>query len=297
MKKIFICFLLFVFGQVNGQEEIRLYQAIPNSKPSENMEKSVKGADGKIRISQVSVPEMTMYTPPHPNGTAVIICPGGGYGILAASHEGSDVAKVFNEWDVTAFVLKYRLPDDKIMLDKSIAPLQDAERAIQLVRENAKKWNINPKKIGIMGFSAGGHLAASLSTRYNEVLIENPRRTSLRPDFSILIYPVISFTDSLTHMGSRNNLIGKNPSPATIRKYSNELQVNKRTPPAFLVHAKDDKGVPWQNSQAYYDALRKFKIPAQVKYYEKGGHGFGMNNPTSDEKWMEDLKAWMSGLK
>ncbi len=297
MNKILFCFLLFVFGRVSAQEEIRLYQVIPNSKPSENMEKSLTGANGIVRISQVSIPEMTMYTPAHPNGMAVIICPGGGYGMLAASHEGSDVAKVFTGWGITAFVLKYRLPDDKIMLDKSIAPLQDAERAIQLVREHAKKWDINPKKIGIMGFSAGGHLAASLSTRYSEVLIENPHRTSLRPDFSILIYPVISFTDSLTHMGSRNNLIGKTPSPTTIRKYSNELQVNKRTPPAFLVHAKDDKTVPWHNSQVYYDALRKFKIPAQVKYYEKGGHGFGMNNPTSSEKWMEDLKAWMIGLK
>ena len=155
-----------------------------------------------------------MYTPAAVNErkAAVIICPGGGYARLAASHEGSDVAKTFNEWGITAFVLKYRLPDDTIMIDKSIGPLQDAQRAIQLVRENAAKWNIDPSKIGIMGFSAGGHLAATASTHFSKAVIDNPYNISLRPDFSILGYPVISFTDSLAHMGSRNNLIGKNAS-------------------------------------------------------------------------------------
>lgn len=297
MKYSFLFFFLLLSVITMAQKEISLYDAIPNSKPAENTEKSQTGADGILRISNVSVPTLTIYKPEKPNGTAVIICPGGGYRILAASHEGSDVAKVFNEWGITAFVLKYRLPDDKIMLDKSIAPLQDAERAIQLVRQNAKAWEVNPKKIGIMGFSAGGHLAASLSTRYNEHLISNPKKISLRPDFSVLIYPVISFTDSLGHTGSRENLIGKKPSEWKIKKYSNELNVNKKTPPAFLVHAKDDKGVSFDNSVAYQQALEKNNVPVKIKLFEKGGHGFGMINKTTDEKWMDDLKLWMKERK
>lgn len=297
MKYSFLFFFLLLSVITMAQKEIPLYDAIPNSKPAENTEKSQTGADGVLRISNVSVPTLTIYKPEKPNGTAVIICPGGGYRILAASHEGSDVAKVFNEWGITAFVLKYRLPDDKIMLDKSIAPLQDAERAIQLVRQNAKAWEVNPKKIGIMGFSAGGHLAASLSTRYDEHLISNPKKISLRPDFSVLIYPVISFTDSLGHTGSRENLIGKKPSEWKIKKYSNELNVNKKTPPAFLVHAKDDKGVSFDNSVAYQQALEKNNVPVKIKLFEKGGHGFGMINKTTDEKWMDDLKLWMKERK
>lgn len=293
---LFVLSLLFSFT-VMSQQVIPLYDVVPNSKPSENIEKSERGADGILRIRNVSMPSITVYSPQKPNGTAVIICPGGGYGILAASHEGSDVASVFNDWGITAFVLKYRLPDDKIMLDKSIAPLQDAQRAIQLVRQNAKTWGIDAKKIGIMGFSAGGHLAASLSTRYDEHLIANANKISLKPNFSILIYPVISFVDSLTHKGSRENLIGKKPTEWKIEKYSNELHVNKKTPPAFLVHAKDDKAVPYSNSMAYQKALQKHKVPVHVKLFENGGHGFGMINKTSEEKWMDELKEWMIKMK
>ncbi|GAB3428972.1 hypothetical protein GCM10027516_35870 [Niabella aquatica] len=278
---------------IQAQDTIPLYNVVPNSKPFTSEEKSETGTDGVTRVSQVSVPEMIMFKPVHPNGTAVIICPGGGYGILAVTHEGLDVAKALNEWGITAFVLKYRLPNDQIMMNRAIGPLQDAERAIQLVREHAKQWGIHSKKIGIMGFSAGGHLAASLSTRYQEPLIENHKRISFRPDFSVLVYPVISFTDSLTHMGSRNNLIGKNPSAYQIKKYSNELNIDKRTPPAFLVHAKDDKAVPVGNTMAYYDALKVQKIPTEIKIYNKGGHGFGMHNKMEAGNWMDDLKKWM----
>ncbi|MGJ7030047.1 alpha/beta hydrolase [Niabella hirudinis] len=297
MKKIAMSLaaVLILHTMVNAQQEIALYTTVPNAKPADNLEQSETGADGITRINSVSVPTITVYRPAKAlrNGPAVIICPGGGYAILAVSHEGVQVAKAFNEWGVTAFVLKYRLPDDRIMEDKSIGPLQDAERAVQWVREHAKEYQVDPRKVGIMGFSAGGHLAATLSTHYAETLISNPKKISLRPDFSVLVYPVISFTDSLMHRGSRDRLIGKSPSAEMIRKYSNELQVNKKTPPAFLVHAKDDKGVPWQNSQHYYEALRVHKIAAQVFYYEKGGHGFGMNNKTSELKWMDVLKNWM----
>jgi acetyl esterase/lipase len=212
MKKLIaILFVhVLVYGPSYAQLTIPLYDKIPNSKPTITKE-TAETMDGILRIKDVSIPTITMYKAEHPSAkkTAVIICPGGGYGMLAASHEGSDVAQAFNSWGITAFVLKYRLPDDSIMINKENGPLQDAQRALQLVRQNAKLWDIDPGKIGIMGFSAGGHLAATASTHFNKPVIDNPDNISLRPDFSLLIYPVISFTDSLTHMGSRNNLIGK----------------------------------------------------------------------------------------
>ena len=282
-------------AKLSAQESIPLYKQVPNSKPVANHEKSELGKDGILRISKVSEPVLLAFLPPKEkaNGTAVIICPGGGYGILAASHEGTDVAKVFNEWGVTAFVLKYRLPDDSIMQNKEISPLQDAQRAIQLVRTDAKKWGVATNKIGIMGFSAGGHLASTAGTHFNKAVIDNKKGTSLRPDFMVLLYPVISFSDSLAHMGSRINLIGKDASAEKINYYSNELQVTKETPATFLVHAKDDGGVKVQNSIVFYDALQKNGVPAEIHLYEKGGHGFGMNNKTSSDKWMDWLKTWM----
>ncbi|MFT3904566.1 MAG: alpha/beta hydrolase [Niabella sp.] len=298
MKYVFPFLSLFVFSMIYAQTEIPLYDVVPNNKKTDLVEKHDTLENGSVLISNVVSPTITMYQPSHPNGTAVIICPGGGYAYLASVHEGHDVAKKLNEWGITAFVLKYRLPNTKINMDKSIAPLQDAERAIQLVRQNAKKWKLNPKKVGIMGFSAGGHLAASLSTRYDEVLLTPVKKAPLRPDFSVLIYPVISFEDSLTHKGSRNNLIGAKPSEYKIRQYSNELRVNKKTPPAFLVHAKDDGAVPYQNSIRYYEALLHNGITAsRLKLFEKGGHGFGMNNPTTSEKWMDDLQDWLKEQK
>ncbi len=296
MKMIILAFLISISGMLQSQDTIKLYQVVPNSKPSTVKEQSETDAGGITRISNVTTPEMIMYQPEKPNGTAVLICPGGGYRILAISHEGHDVAKVLSKWGVTAFVLKYRLPDDKTMMNKSIGPLQDAERAMQIIRTNAKKWGINAKKIGVMGFSAGGHLAASLSVKYKEQLIENPKHISFRPDFSVLVYPVISFTDSLTHSGSRDNLIGKTPSSFLIKKYSNELLVDKKTPPAFLVHAKDDGAVPVGNSIAYYNALQQLHIPSAIRYFDKGGHGFGMYNKKETGEWMDDLKAWMKQL-
>ncbi|MGN7786224.1 alpha/beta hydrolase [Niabella sp. 22666] len=293
MKKVLVFILILASNMLYAQETIKLYDVVPNSKTSDITEKSETAADGITRVSQVVSPEIIMYRPEKPNGTAVLICPGGGYRILAITHEGHDVAKVFNQWGVTAFVLKYRLPDDKIMMDKTIGPLQDAERCIQLIRQNAKQWGIDPRMVGVMGFSAGGHLAASLSTKYTLEVIENHKHISLRPDFSVLVYPVISFTDSLGHTGSRDNLIGKNPSPDKIKKFSNELLVNKKTPPAFLVHAKDDGAVPFGNSMVYYEALQKNKIPAAVRLFEKGGHGFGMHNKKEAGDWMSELQQWL----
>ncbi|HKZ68215.1 MAG TPA: alpha/beta hydrolase [Chitinophagaceae bacterium] len=294
-KLIAILFVhVLLYGPLSAQLTIALYDKIPNSKPTINTE-TAETTNGILRIKDVSVPTITMYKaePPSAKRTAVIICPGGGYGILAASHEGSDVAQVFNSWGITAFVLKYRLPDDSIMVNKETGPLQDAQRALQLVRQNANQWGIDPGKIGIMGFSAGGHLAATASTHFNKLAIDNPDNISLRPDFSLLIYPVISFTDSLTHMGSRNNLIGKNPLPEKVKEYSNELLVNGQTPPAFLVHASDDKAVKQENSIQYYNALQKNKIPAALHLFPEGGHGFGMNNKTTTDNWIDRLKNWL----
>jgi acetyl esterase/lipase len=301
MKRIILAFIYSCFFMTSfSQTVIPLYkESIPNSKPTQNEESSTYEGENKILIvHNVSRPSITVFLPPKEKaiGTAVIICPGGGYSILAASHEGYDVAKKFNEWGVTAFVLKYRIPDDKTMLNKEIGPLQDAQRAIQMIRERAKEWNINSNKIGIMGFSAGGHLASTVGTHFDKTLIENKNNTSLRPDFMILIYPVISFSDSIGHIGSRDNLLGKNPSPEKIKEYSNELQVTKTTPPAFLVHAGDDDAVKVHNSIYFYEAEQKNKIPAELHIYPKGGHGFGMNNPTTKDLWMERLRNWLNGL-
>lgn len=295
MKKYFIVFFLFsTMHSSFGQEVIPLYQTVPNGKPSVKRERSEVTA-GAIRVYGVIDPTLTVYqaVSKKANGAAVIICPGGGYSRLSITHEGYDVAKVFNEWGITAFVLKYRLPDDSIMIDKTIGPLQDAQRAIQIVRENAAKWNIDPHRIGIMGFSAGGHLAATTSTHYEQAVIDNPGAVSLRPDFSILIYPVISFADSIMHKGSRDNLLGLSPSSEKIATYSNELQVSQKTPPTFLVHASDDKSVVPANSIVYYQALLINKVAAELHIYQKGGHGFGMKNNTTNDQWMERLKNWM----
>jgi acetyl esterase/lipase len=215
--------------------------SIPNSIPGPDEEKSEINKEGILIISQVSRPTLSVYLPPKgkATGAAVVICPGGGYSILAAGHEGADVARRFNEMGVAAFVLKYRIPSPKTMQQPSIGPLQDAQRAIQLVREKATDWHINPRAIGIMGFSAGGHLASTAGTHFGNAVIPNPKQTSLRPDFMVLVYPVITFTDStVAHQGSRNNLLGQNATPEMINDFSNERQVTATTPPVFLCTPK-----------------------------------------------------------
>jgi acetyl esterase/lipase len=293
---IFFSGIIFFSDSLKGQEIITLYDGlIPNSKPSTDKEVSARNKDGLMITRFVSKPTLIWYKPVKISDkrSAVIICPGGGYGALASSSEGTDVAEALSKLGISAFVLKYRLPDDQIMVDKSIGPLQDAQRAIQLVREKAIEWNIDPSKIGIMGFSAGGHLASSLSNNFSPSLIANPLNTSLRPDFSLLIYPVISFTDGLANKGSRDNLIGKDPSEELKRKFSNELQVSAQTPHAFLVHASNDSPVPVANSIVYYQALLKLKIYSSLIIYPGGNHGFGMNNKSTSDRWMDDLQNWL----
>ena len=302
MKKRFVLFCSVMISTLvcYAQEIVSLYDDnVPNSISSTIQEVADTGKDGILRISKVTQPSLTVYTPPagKANGTAVIICPGGGYGILAFDHEGIKVAKVFADWGVTAFVLKYRLPNDAIMTNKAIGPLQDAQRAIQLVRVQAGRWKLNVNRIGIMGFSAGGHLASTAATHFDKGYIINPAKINLRPDFAILAYPVISFNNSMTHMGSRNNLLGLNPAADSIQLFSNELQVTSKTPPSFLMHAKDDKAVPVENSLAFISALEKAGVQHGSFFYEKGGHGFGLNNQTSDVKWMDKVREWMKKNK
>ena len=279
-------------------ETLPLYEnSVPNSIDAPNKE-NVTNTDGIMRIAKVSKPTITIYKPENPNGKAVIICPGGGYGILAWEKEGTKVAELFNQWGITAFVLKYRLPDDTTMIDKSLAPLQDAQQAIRMVRKNAAKWNINPKSIGIMGFSAGGHLASTAATHFAfNADKNNTDTTSVRPDFAILLYPVVSFDQTFTHKGSKFNLLGNNPNQEQTNYFSNELQVNSLTPPTFLVHAGDDGSVPVENSIRFYQACIKNKVPVEMHLYPKGGHGFGLNNKTTTDKWTERLENWLNNLK
>ncbi len=285
---------------LQAQTVMPLYPGqIPNSRPAPNEETSQYSDDGILSISKVSRPELTVYLPPKEKAVhvAIVVCPGGGYVNISAGHEGSDVARRLNEEGIAAFVLKYRIPDDHTMIKEEIGPLQDAQRAIQIVRSRSKEWGINPNRIGILGFSAGGHLAASAGTHFNKTYISNPQGISLRPDFMILIYPVISFTDSIGHIGSRDQLLGKNPSQEKIMNYSNELQVTDHTPPAFLVHAKDDDTVPYANSIVFAEALKKHRVPVKLFTFEKGGHGFGLINKTSDIRWMDLCLEWLKQLK
>ena len=272
-----------------------LYKKIPNY--IEAPDEEFTTVNGVLRISKVSIPGYSFFSAgkemPKP---CVIICPGGGYSILAAEHEGTDVAKYLNSIGVHALVLKYRIPSDRNQPDKKFAPLQDVQRAIQLVREKAEKWNIDPNKVGIMGFSAGGHLASSLAVHYDDFKIQKTKKCSLRPDFQILIYPVISFKD-FVHAGSRKNLLGKDSTESMINYFSSELHVNGNTPKAFLVHARDDKSVPIENSLNYLAALKSNGVEADIFIYDKGGHGFGLNNKANSESWAATLKAWMQKNK
>jgi len=297
MFRILFFVLLLYAGYCKGQEKVALYPGkIPNSKDTKNEVYKTANAEVDTLTFKVSVPSLSVFLPAKGtgNGTAVIICPGGGYHVLLAKREGSDVAKAFNKLGITAFVLEYRLPDDQVLVDKTIGPLQDAQQALKLVRQEAKKWNIDPSKVGIMGFSAGGHLAATAGIHFNAPVIENEEQINIRPDFMLLINPVISFTDEIGHIGSRNNLLGQTPSAEKIRFFSNELQVTAETPPTFLVHSGADQVVSVHNSLSFYTALQANHVPAALHIYAKGEHGF-LTSP-SFEEWFGRCVFWMKSL-
>ncbi|WP_229210755.1 alpha/beta hydrolase [Dyadobacter jiangsuensis] len=275
-----------------AQRYMRLYPGpIPNAIEAPDRETLAANATVDSLTSHVSIPGLTVFLPKQPNGTAVIICPGGGYGTLLTKREGSDVARAFNQLGITAFVLKYRLPDARIMKQTALGPIQDAQQAIKTVRERAREFGITPDRIGIMGFSAGGHLASTAGTHFKNRYIDEHGKTSLRPDFMILINPVISFNDTTGHIGSRDNLLGKNPSPEMIRSFSTELQVTQATPPAFLNHSGADVVVPVANSISFYNALQKNGVCGALHIYSKGEHGFLTYPPF--RVWFDDLIEWM----
>lgn len=234
------------------------------------------------------------------NKPAILVMPGGGYYDLWFDKEGVDVAKWLNKIGVSAFVLKYRLPHWETVECKSEVALMDAQRAMRIIRSNSIKWGINPEKIGVLGFSAGGHLASTISTHHDQGLsqskIEIERKISSRPNFTILIYPVVSLQNSPnTHFGSRQNLLGKTPTNELVDYYSNELQVKSDTPPAILIHTNEDSAVPPENSILYYSALRKYNIPAAIHIWEKGQHGLGFANDGDYgfKSWPKVTKEWM----
>lgn len=296
MKKIYLPLLLTILVTDNlfSQKVIPLYtDSIPNS-ITYPMKEDTLIWDGQFGgYKNVSIPTLEIYLPrrENANGSAVVICPGGGYAAEAYRDEGIKIAQTFINHGIAAFILKYRLPSDSIMKDKAIGPLQDTQQAIKLVRERSSEWNVDPKKIGIMGFSAGGHLASSAGTHFTKCLVPNPQKTSIRPDFMILIYPVISMSDQLTHTSSRRYLLGKNPSAEMIDFFSNELQVTDQTPPTYLTHTGDDKIVDVNNSIVFYQALNKHKIPAEMHLYPTGDHGFVLSIPA--EQWMQPVFNWM----
>lgn len=293
LKYFFGCCCLLLTMTAYNQTQINLYNTtMPNSKPCLKVE--LIPQEG--RVSQITVPVLFVYKPIVQDSlhTAVIICPGGGYARLAIDHEGHEVAKALNQQGITAFVLKYRNPiDSDCVVNKELVALQDAQQAIKLIRENAKEYNINPNKLGMLGFSAGGHLTSTVATHFTTTTIENSNNTSLRPNFVVLCYPVISMQDKIAHMGSRNNLLGKNPTKEKIDLNSNELQITEQTPPTFLLHAADDKSVPVMNSIVFYLALLKNNVPAEMLLLQKGGHGFGLHNKAEPINWLNNVFVWM----
>ena len=292
-KGVLFMLVVFMNTYLSAQNEvIELWKkGVPNSIKATDYEEF---HDEKMdRVGKVSNPTLTVFVPKNPNGTSVVICPGGGYQFLAINKEGYKTAEWFNSLGITAFVLKYRLPSDVIMENKSVGPLQDAQESVRFIRRNASKWNLNPAKIGILGYSAGGHLAASLSTKYNEVVYQNSDSISAKPNFSLLIYPVISMTNDITHKGSRNNLLGKLASDEFIEQFSTEKLINAETPTTFLVHAIDDKSVPVENSINYFLGLKKHNVISEMHLYQKGSHGFGLGKDGTSSFWTSHCEKWL----
>ncbi len=274
--------------------------AIPNR--IETDEKEIHEQDDILRISYVQSPEIAVYLPSKANSTGkgVLIFPGGGYHILAYDWEGTDIAKWLNSNGIAAFVVKYRLPVSKSLVHPSEVPLIDAQRALRLVRGMHEKWQVDEHGIGIMGFSAGGHLASTLGTQFDRPVYQGVDawdKESARPDFMVLLYPVITFTRDSMHSGSRDALIGSNPSAELARQYSSELQVREDTPPTILIHASDDEAVPVENSLLFYKALNENGVPASLHIYPSGGHGFslGLRDPYL-HSWTDQVIRWMNTI-
>jgi len=260
---------------------------IPNSKPVPDQEVDEGGS-----ASNVTRPTIQVFLPAKAkaNGAGVLVFPGGGYSGLAIEREGVWIAQFLQDHGTAAFVVKYRLPSDATMEDKSIGPLQDGQQAIRLVRQHAAEWKLDPARIGVWGFSAGGHLAATLGTHFDKAYIPNPDGVSLRPDFMILVYPVITMDPAVGHAGTRKALLGDNPTDDQVKLFSDELQVTKKTPPALILLAADDHLVDADNSIRFFEALRHREVPVDMTIFHAGDHGFFL---LTRDTWLEIVARWM----
>src|SRR5690554_4201118 len=295
-KSFFSVLMIAISHSLSAQvQTLQLYDGAA-AHTRKQLEQDQLGEGG--RVTQVAIPQLIIYHPEKEkaNQMAIMICPGGGYGLLAIQHEGHDIAKWYSERGYVAAVLKYRLPQEESVDNSWEVPLTDAKEGIRKLRENAQKWNIDPGKVGVLGFSAGGHLASSVSVHGEETHIG---KMSSRPDFSILIYPVISMDSNITHQGSRKNLLGEKVETDWEGYFSNETQVNEKTPPAFLVHSWDDKAVPAENSIRYAKALNQVGTKVELHLFEKGGHGYGIGNKETHgnaANWIEMSDEWIRWL-
>lgn len=280
MTKIFCSFILLLVAHVMllAQQVFPLYaNTIPNATDNNT---SIPIIHAFIPSGETSI------------GTAVVIFPGGAYGFLALQEEGIDIARALVKSGIAAFVVEYRLPADAGMKEKSMGPLQDAQQAIRFVRQHAAEWKLDTSKVGVMGFSAGGHLAATLGTHFDISYIPNKENIKLRPDFMVLVYPLISMTNELTHQGSRINLLGNNPTKERVLFFSSETQVRAGTPPAYITHTEDDGIVPVENSIAFYEALKERGVPVEMHLYPTGNHGFIQRLPLHE--WLDPILLWMT---
>lgn len=301
IASLFLCFNLLSFGQ---HKIIPLWKSgkIPNQ--LKTTEKEQITFDNIKHISNVQEPTIEVFLAPKTNNStiSVIICPGGGYGNIAYDYEGTDFAKWLNSKGINAFVLKYRLPNSPSLKTPYLAPLQDIQRAIRLIKSLSKKFNITPQRVGVLGFSAGGHLAASLGTHYEYSTNRKKDKIdaiSAKPHFMALIYPVISMQDSITHLGSKRNLLGiTKANEALVSFFSNELQVKPTTPQTFLVHASNDKAVSVENSLLFYKALTKHNIAVEMHIYPFGGHGFAFAKDQNQlANWPELFFNWLINIE
>jgi acetyl esterase/lipase len=307
-RTIVFCLTAIVFLPIfsTAQTTIPLYEEgkVPNSIPTAVLSDTLYGKsrltghDSSVLVPRTIMPTLTVFTPAPGKATniAVIVCSGGAYMKVSDRTEGIPAAQKLAEARITAFVLHYRVPRSDLMPDKETGPIQDAQYAIRYVREHAATYGIDPHRLGIMGFSAGGHLVSTVGTHFGHSYIDNPLGTSLRPDLMILVYPVISFADSLTHILSRRNLIGPDIKPEKVREYSNELQVTDATPPTFITHAIDDQVVKVANTLHFAAALEQHHVPVKLFIYDKGGHGFGVDNEEASVQWIGPCIQWIDQL-
>lgn len=294
MKHLTIFLFILSCLHVTAQEFIPLWPK--NKKPNFNGT-VVSDSIANERIWKVGTPGMYSFPVPKSEnkGTTILICPGGGYERVSYIYNGFQFAKWFNAQGINVFILLYRLPHQKDLQHRELAPLQDAQRAIRIIRANAKQWNLLTDKIGVMGISAGGHVASMLGTNFTDVssIKDSLEATAYRPDFMILLSPVITM-GQYAHPGSRKNFLGPDTTRAMIEKYSGELHVSSQTPPTFMVHAQNDSTVPVKNTLLFYNALIDNKVDASIHIFPQGGHGIALvDNPGSTELWLRLLDLWL----